>query len=92
MASSKVMKSYSSSHKQLLNFLIKNHVIGSVMPFIVLCPDITYENFIHIYDTFYQELIEFYDQWIICEKVWEKNSLVLETMQEQLEGKNKNML
>ena len=51
--------------------------------FIVLCPDITYENFIHIYDTFYQELIEFYDQWIICEKVWEKNSLVLETMQEQ---------
>lgn len=32
MASSKVMKSYSSSHKQLLNFLIKNHVIGSVMP------------------------------------------------------------
>lgn len=58
--------------------------------FIVLCPDITYENFIHIYDTFYQELIEFYDQWIICEKVWEKNSLVLETMQEQLEEKTRH--
>ena len=56
----------------------------------MLCPDITYENFIHIYDTFYQELIEFYDQWIICEKVWEKNSLVLETMQEQLEEKTRH--
>ena len=36
------------------------------------------------------ELIEFYDQWIICEKVWEKNSLVLETMQEQLEEKTRH--
>lgn len=57
--------------------------------FLVLCPDITYENFVYRCEKLERQIEQSYPGWMVSQRVWEQQALSVEKLQRQIEEKMK---
>ncbi|MDO4454120.1 MAG: diguanylate cyclase [Eubacteriales bacterium] len=55
--------------------------------FLGICPDMTYENFLHRCERLEKEIKQLYPKWIVIQKVWEQHAISVERLQRQIEEK-----